>query len=105
MPRCGVCGEFIWYSRQFCPSCQSFDIRWEASTGHGTVYSVRVIRRGAPAAFVGAGPYAVALVDLDEGPRLYTNVVGAPPDEVAIGQRVTVDFTVGDGVPRFRVVA
>jgi hypothetical protein len=50
-------------------------------------------------------PYAVALVDFDEGPRLYTNVVGAAPDEVAIGQRVTVDFTVGDGVSRFRAVA
>jgi hypothetical protein len=68
------------------------------------VYSVRVIRSREPAAFVGEGPYAVALVDLEEGPRLCTNVVGAPPDEVAIGQRVTVHFTVGDGVPRFRVV-
>jgi uncharacterized OB-fold protein len=47
----------------------------------------------------------VALIDLDGGPRLYTNVVGAPPDEVAIGQRVTVEFTVGDGVPRFGGVA
>jgi hypothetical protein len=56
LPRCGACGEFIWYPWQFCPPCPSFDIRWEASTGHGTVYSVRVIRRGAPAAVVGAGP-------------------------------------------------
>jgi uncharacterized OB-fold protein len=61
-------------------------LEWHVSAGAGTVYATTVIRRR------GEEPYNVVLVDLDEGFRMMSTVVGAAPEEVAVGMRVTVDF-------------
>ncbi len=61
-------------------------------SGLGTVYSRTVIRQNPTRSFRHLLPLVVALVDLDEGPRLMTNVVGSDPDDVAIGARVRVRF-------------
>lgn len=103
LPRCDRCGELIWYPRRFCPFCASTDVSWVEVSGRGTVYSYTIIRRGS-GAYRDAGPYVLAYVELDEGPRLLTNVVGADPESVHVGQPVHVVFDdAGDGeaIPRF----
>ncbi|MFO1056622.1 MAG: OB-fold domain-containing protein [Dongiaceae bacterium] len=74
--RCATCGHHQFYPRPHCLSCESADLAWVPAAGHGTIYSmttthVQVYPDLAP-------PYVVALVELAEGPRLLTNIVGAP---------------------------
>lgn len=80
------------------------DITWKAASGTGIIYSFTVARR-ATGQYREAAPYVLAYVELDEGPRLMTNIVGCPVDQVAIGQPVEVVFhDTGDGsaLPRFQ---
>lgn len=103
LPRCDRCGTFIWYPRAFCPACSSPDVTWVEVSGRGTVYSRTVIRQG-QGPYREVGPYVLAMVELEEGPRLLTNVVGCDPAEVTIGRRVQVVFDdagEGDALPRF----
>lgn len=105
LPRCLACEQVIWYPREVCPLCHHVGVAWFDSPGLGVVYSFSVIRR-AIGQFRDAAPYVLAYVELDEGPRLFTNIVGCPVDQVRIGQRVQVVFDRGDGgaVPRFSPV-
>ncbi len=103
LPRCDRCHELIWYPRRFCPLCAGTEVSWGEVSGRGTVYSFTVLRRG-DGPFRDAAPYVLAYVELDEGPRVLTNVVGTDPDAVAVGQPVRVVFDPagdGDALPRF----
>jgi len=91
LPRCDACSEFIWYPRRFCPFCASTDVTDVAVSGRGTIYSFTVIRKGV-GPFRDAAPYVLAYVELDEGPRIQTNIIGVDPDTVHIGQPVHVVF-------------
>ena len=91
LPRCRQCGFVIWYPRNFCPACGAADVEWTDSPGLGTVYSCTVTRHG-PGRYRDVGPYVLAYVELDEGPRVMTNIVGCAPEEVAIGQRAVAVF-------------
>lgn len=82
--RCRSCQRWQFYPRVVCTHCGGQDLEWVAPAGGGTVYSTTVVRRK-PAE---GGDYNVALVDLDEGPRLMTCVVGIDPFEVRIGMKV-----------------
>ena len=95
LPKCNTCGLVIWYPRPFCPDCGSNDLEWIDSEGTGSVYSCTVTRRG-QGAYRDAAPYVLAYVELDEGPRVLTNIVDCDPDAVAIGDRVVALF---DPVP------
>jgi len=102
---CNSCGHDQLHPRIVCTACHSRDLGWRASSGTGSVYSVTVVRRAPSAAQADDVPYAIALVELDEGPRLMSNIVGCGPDDVRIGMRVAVEFDelAGDvRVPRFR---
>jgi hypothetical protein len=104
LQRCDTCGTVIWYPRGFCPDCGGSATSWEQATGRGTVYSFTVTRRG-QGQWRDAGPYVLAYVELDEGPRLMTNIVDCDVDDVHVGQRVDVVFhDTGEGtaLPRFR---
>ncbi len=96
MQWCTGCDRGVFYPRAFCPYCSapSSSLEWRRATGHATVYAAVVERRpeAAGAAFSGGDPYCIALVDLDEGVRMLTNVVGCPPDDVHIGMAVTVTW-------------
>jgi uncharacterized OB-fold protein len=97
----------IWYPRPFCPSCASTRVAWIEASGRGTVYSFTVNRRGQAdlPAYREAGTYVLAYVELEEGPRMLTNIVDCDPDSVHIGQRVEVvfhDTGQGTALPRFR---
>ena len=102
--RCDSCRALVWYPRGFCPDCGGRSLSWEESSGTGSVYSFTVTRRGL-GAWRDAGPYVLAYVELDEGPRMMTNIVDCDVDTVRIGQRVGVVFAdTGEGtaLPRFR---
>jgi uncharacterized OB-fold protein len=105
--RCDACGLIVWYPRSICPDCQASETSWVEASGRGVVYSHTTVRRGL-GDYAGAGPYVLAYVQLDEGPRVMTNVVDCEPADVAIGQRVEVAFSAVDdaaALPRFRPVA
>jgi uncharacterized OB-fold protein len=102
LPRCGACGTIVWYPRARCPACAGVVSAWVEASGEGVVYSVSVVHRG-PGPYRDCGPYTVAYVELDEGPRVLTNVVGCPPEDVRIGQRVRVVFDdTGEGSALYR---
>jgi uncharacterized OB-fold protein len=107
LPRCLDCGSTIWYPRPYCADCASTHVEWIQASGRGTVYSFTVNRRGQAdlADYRQAGVYVLAYVELDEGPRVLTNIVDCEPDAVRIGQSVTVvfhDTGQGNALPRFR---
>lgn len=104
LPRCRSCGTVIWYPRAFCPQCHtSSGVEWIAASGRGTVYSFTVSHRGM-GPYAQHAPYVVAYVELEEGPRVLTNIVGADLEALRIGDPVEVVFQpAGDAkVPRFR---
>jgi uncharacterized protein len=104
LPRCDACSTLIWYPRAICPWCHGTATTWEELTGRGRVYSFTVTRRG-QGRWRDVTPYVVAYVELDEGPRMLTNIVGCDPAEVRIDLPVEVDFAdtgQGNALPRFR---
>jgi uncharacterized OB-fold protein len=93
---CTSCDRGVFYPRVFCPHCAAGPnaLEWRTASGRATVYAAVVENRpeAAGAKFSSGQPYCVALVDLEEGVRMLTNVVGCPPDEVRCGMPVTVTW-------------
>jgi uncharacterized OB-fold protein len=87
-PVCRACGNVVFYPRRHCTRCLSTDLEWRTSAGWGTVYTFTVIRQHGHPWFKERIPYVVAFVDLDEGFRLMTHIVGTDPEAVRVGQRV-----------------
>ncbi|MBA3741380.1 Zn-ribbon domain-containing OB-fold protein [Sporichthya sp.] len=92
LQRCAACGVARFYPRLLCPECWSDSVGWFTASGDGTVYSYSVVHRAPSANFADAVPYVVALIDLDEGPRMLSNVEADDPEAVQIGDRVRVRF-------------
>lgn len=93
LPWCGECGRPHWYPRGFCPHCLSEDLEWRPSEGRGTVHAVSVQPKPSLPALAERAPYAVALVDLDDGVRMLLQVHGAAdPWAVAVGDPVSVGW-------------
>lgn len=88
LQRCTSCGNHQHYPRNLCTACSSTDLEYVPSGGRGEVYSFTVIHRSPNPAF--DPPYVVALVRLNEGPVLLTNIVGIPPKDVRCDMRVRV---------------
>jgi len=95
LPVCDAGGHVIWYPRAWCPVCGSEAVTWTAMSGRGTVYACTVIRKGM-GPWAAAAPYVGAYVELDEGPRVLTNVITDDPDAVHIGLAVTATFVPSD---------
>jgi uncharacterized OB-fold protein len=89
--RCEDCQGLIWYPRAICPDCGSMRTQWLQVSGLGRVYSYTINHRG-EGAYAGAPPYVLAYVQLDEGPKVMTNIVGTEDAELAIGAQVQVVF-------------
>lgn len=87
--RCTECGTANFTPTDLCRGCTSRALEWRVSTGLGTVYSWTVVHRPVTPAFT--APYAVAIVDLDEGYRMLTNLIGIDAAAVREGLRVRVD--------------
>ena len=92
LQRCRACRRFRFYPRALCPHCLSGEDEWVTASGKGTLYSYTVCHRPAGEAFATDVPYIVALVELEEGVRLLSNVIGCPPDQARVGMPVEVVF-------------
>lgn len=91
LPRCDACGHVIWYPRLCCPMCHTTDVSWFEASGLGQVYSFTVTRQSF-GQWKDAVPYVIAYVELDEGPRVLTNVVDCDPDTLTCGDRVQIVY-------------
>ena len=104
---CNACDVPIMYPRRFCPHCLGDDLEFRPSAGTGKIYSVTVQVAGPPTGFSDRLPYVLAVIRLDEGVQLMSNIVGDDRETAKIGDRVTVDFeTAEDGetvLPVFRL--
>jgi uncharacterized OB-fold protein len=106
LQKCDSCGHVRFYPRILCTECGSTETTWIESSGRATVYSHTTIRRAPSPAFKADVPYVLALVTLEEGGRMMTNIVGCKPEDVAIDMPVKVKFEkVSDeiSVPKFEL--
>jgi hypothetical protein len=104
--RCRTCTQHFFFPRGACPHCLSADLEWRRVSGRGTLHTFTVVHRGARG-FPLPAPYILAVVELEEGPRLMTNLVGVEPDpeRLDLGMPVEVvfeDVTPEVTLPRFR---
>ncbi len=95
---CDDCGGVVWHPRRHCTHCTSLNLSWKTSKGEGTVYTYSIVRQNYYPAFRERIPYVVAWIDLDEGFRMLSNVVGVDVEEVSVGQRVKVDWEDKEGL-------
>jgi uncharacterized OB-fold protein len=91
---CDDCSGIVFYPRKHCTHCLSSNLSWRTSGGQGTVYTYSVVHQNYHPAFRERVPYVIAWIDLDEGVRILSNVVGLadPARDLAIGQRVHVEW-------------
>ncbi|GAB2986432.1 Zn-ribbon domain-containing OB-fold protein [Amycolatopsis acidiphila] len=91
--RCADCGEPFFYPRPSCPFCASGAVEWFTASGRATLYSYTISHRPAPG-FEQDAPYAIAVVQLAEGPRMMTNIVGIEntPDNLVLDMDLEVTF-------------
>ena len=97
-------GTPFWYPREVAPDTLEPDVQWREASGDGTVYAVSVQHKTGPGRDPDDGPYAVALIDLPEGIRIMSNVIGCAPDTVAPGMAVRVawhELSDGRKLPMF----
>jgi uncharacterized protein len=93
--RCTACGAANFPPTEHCRECLSDELGWTAGGGVGEIYSWTVVHRPVTAEF--SPPYAPAIVTLDEGYQMLTNIVGVGPGDLRIGMRVRVQFHAVDG--------
>ena len=89
---CEQCGHRPFPPRAHCPECGASDLRWQGASGRGRVHSYTVAHRPPAAAFATQLPLVVAIVELEEGARMVTNLVDCDPKEIEIGAAVAVRF-------------
>lgn len=105
--RCNACGEWCHVPRVTCPNCASTDWAWQRVKGTGRVFTWTVVHRAMHPAFADAVPYAVVVVELDEGPRIVSGIVDCKPEDLVMEMPVEVVFEADDRLgervlPRFR---
>ena len=106
--QCNSCQAVVFTPRAHCTKCGSGDLSTLESKGQGAVYTYAVVRQSRQPGFADMGPYSVAYIDLDEGFRMLSTVVGVddPTTDISVGMRVQVDFEEQDTgeyrVPVFR---
>ncbi len=90
---CDDCNEVVFHPRRHCTGCLGSNLSWSTSKGEATLYTYSIIRQSYHPFFKERVPFAVAWVDLDEGPRLLTNITGVEdPTSLVIGQRLVVEW-------------
>ena len=105
--RCGDCERAYFYPRDICPHCFSRNITWVQSSGKGTLHTFAIVHRAPHPAFREDVPFVVAVVELEGGARIPTNLVDVEPDpaKVRVGMEVEVVFhqiTEEMTLPKFR---
>lgn len=106
IPLCTTCNKAHWYPRLYCPHCGANTLKWINCSGKGEIHTFTVVRQSAHRYFKSKVPYILAMVALEEGPLLMSNVIDCSVDEVAIGLPVKVTFEdAGDNlsIPLFKL--
>ena len=106
--RCTSCHQFRHYPQPRCPACGSFEYEWPRLSGRGEIYSYSVSHRAFHPAWQNETPYVIATIELEEGIRMVTDLLGVDSNAVEIGQPVEVYFAEMPGqpaVPRFKFVS
>lgn len=105
---CDACQHYQFYPRLYCVRCGASGQRWVEASGRGTLYSYTVIRQNKSAEFRERVPYNVAIIQLEEGPRMMSNIVDAEHEDLRVDAPVVVVFDpVSDEIslPRFRIAS
>ena len=91
---CLDCNQPFFYPRDICPTCFSRNTNWIPSSGNGKIHAFTIVQRAPTPAFQDRVPFVAAVVELDEGPRIPTNIINvdADPDVVHVGMPVSVLF-------------
>lgn len=89
---CRDCDQRSFPPRAHCPQCGSAELEWRKVSGRGTVYTFTVAHRPPHPVFAEQCPLVIAVVELEEGPRMISNVVGCDPADVEVGMAVRVSF-------------
>jgi uncharacterized protein len=90
--RCKSCSAWRHVPREMCAECGSFDWEWARSSGRGRLFTWTVVTRALHPAFADSVPYAPAVIELEEGVRLLSQVLDCPPAELEVGMPVEVVF-------------
>ena len=108
LQKCSHCGTVRYYPRPRCPTCLSADSQWVQLSGDGSVYNFTIVHRPLARWFADKMHLICAVIELDEGVRMMSNVEGIDPSQVHIGMRVSVTFedvTEEITPPKFRPAA
>jgi uncharacterized protein len=89
LQRCTDCHQFQFYPRSLCASCTG-QTEWVEASGSGTLYTYTVIRQNRSGAFSALSPYAVGIVELDEGVRMMSNIVDCEIEDLSVGMALEV---------------
>jgi uncharacterized OB-fold protein len=103
--RCRGCGACRFPAREICSRCLSREADWAPASGRGTVFSFAIMHQVYHPGFADEVPYAIVVVELEEGARMLSNLVGCPVHEIAAGMPVEVvfdDVTPEVTLPKFR---
>lgn len=84
LPQCGACRHVFWYPRALCPRCHARDITWIQASGRGRLHAFGIAYQSFNRAMKVPTPHVLALVELAEGPRMLSNLIGVDPDPAAI---------------------
>ena len=88
LPRCRQCGTYRTPGAERCPDCWSTETEWVEASGRGRLYSFGIMHQQYHPAFAEVIPYNFAIVELEEGPRLVTNIVDCPNEELRVDMPV-----------------
>ena len=108
LQHCEDCHRAIHYPRVACPHCASTNLGWRRASGRGTIYSFTVVEANAPSAFTADIPYVVAIIRLEEGVQMLSNIVGSDPADLMCDMPVEVVFEPLDEeftLPKFRPIS
>jgi uncharacterized OB-fold protein len=89
---CNACGRDHFYPRPFCPTCWSEAVAWKEASGRATLYTYSIVHVNDLPPFVECVPYVAAVVELDEGPRVMTNVEGVAFEDLRVDMPLVVEF-------------
>ena len=105
--RCSYCNKYVFYPRLSCPHCFSRDLKWVEASGRGKIYSYTIVENNAPSGFIDDMPYVVAIIKLEEGVNMLTNIVDCEFGELRCDMPVEVTFDKSNEeftLPKFRPV-
>ena len=92
LQRCRNCAKFRWTPQYLCPHCLSEAYEWEGTSGKGRLYSYTIIHRPPDPEVFSELPFILAVVKLDEGPYMLTNIMGSAPEDLKVEMPVEVQF-------------